>query len=905
MSKKKAFKSAFYGSAGGFFFQKKKVILENIKHSGNEKNIFLSKSGSSDNIYSNVESLFNNNKNVSMSNANSGSLLSLAATTLKTKQVNTGAVFGFPLSFPNFSIDDYEVVLSFCLPISFNKKWIDLKIIKTSVEVSIKKLFALDINLSAVKEKSVTAKTQLVRKIFSLVNGFGKATTLLKFEGIIKSTFILEKSIKMAILLAREKKININSNLKRQRMRSDQAVVIKKIFMNTLKDMIITTVFEFGEIKSIKIQLIGIWQKAVVEFAELDQANLLVSKDWLRALLFILPIRTTAHDLGTLLKRTGKKTCIINRSIETGNRIYCAVIGFNSDDDLEFAFCTEPIFALECNTSNIFVLPLSKKSYKKIALEEVCFQLTKLYKKKDVSISHSTVFSSKSWAQVVSLANFSSSTYFKSSSSFFPLSGSSLGGILFPISTDTSGLSDYLAVLECSLELLLEQIFVLLKKLSFMELVPLNTVSFAFPPVVSVSLAPVLNLDMVLNNVLMLSVPSFSADFKVVADFSSSSSKVLTTKMGGLESKIVVLEVSINLVLGRLDHLCSGLNLLFGLENCYMQCSGYEQFCEIADKFVGVCVFTFSVDSGYLGSGVAIIMDISLAYNVCKISKISGQFLFVRLLFKNKLSVLILGLYTDVSSMAVNEFSFVIFGGNFNENGSCKCVNFQKCLDLGLVNSLVDSSAAVSVSVGLSGLLNTQLNFICKQANKNYWKFDFKGADENNKTSFSAHPTVLNSISPMNILESSGFGSVCDWLSWVAFGSFLVYMDSSLKNLNMINKKTSAVVFFEDIGLGLGVNVSGLMFSTLAEMQAIALAMKCILSSSSVCLFLDNQSALDACKLELGLVYLDFHNQYWIECWHIVYSKNLRVLWLKIKGHFSVLENKHANALADTTSLSG
>ncbi|KAG9296038.1 hypothetical protein G9A89_011890 [Geosiphon pyriformis] len=84
--------------------------------------------------------------------------------------------------------------------------------------------------------------------------------------------------MEIVISLAKEKGINVNSNLKRQEIRLDQAVIIKKIPMNMSKDMIITTVSEFEEIKLIKIQLIGMWQKTVVEFVELDQANLLASK---------------------------------------------------------------------------------------------------------------------------------------------------------------------------------------------------------------------------------------------------------------------------------------------------------------------------------------------------------------------------------------------------------------------------------------------------------------------------------------------------------------------------------------------------------------------------------------------------------------------------------------------------
>ncbi|KAG9303801.1 hypothetical protein G9A89_018698 [Geosiphon pyriformis] len=352
MSKKKALKSTLHGLADGFFFQKKKVVLDNIKHSGDKKDISLVKLGSGS-MYSDINSESScGEDNTVIEGINSGLFLGLAATTSKAKKVNSSMVFGSPLGSFNYKIEEE----------------IDLKIVKTSVEVSVRKLFALDINLLAVEGKFATAKTQFIKKIFSPVNGFGRATIPLKFEGIIQSMFTSEKSMKMAISLAREKGININSDLKRQEMRSDRTVVIKEIFMNTPKDMIIVTVSEFGEIKSIKIQLIRMWQKAVVEFAELDQADLLVSKwlfligknsvciakavedhetwaskDQFRMLLFTLPVKTTAHNLGTLLDKAGEKTCVINRSLETGNRIYCAVVGFEFENDLESAFCIEPI----------------------------------------------------------------------------------------------------------------------------------------------------------------------------------------------------------------------------------------------------------------------------------------------------------------------------------------------------------------------------------------------------------------------------------------------------------------------------------------------------------------------------------------------------------------------------------
>ncbi|KAG9306312.1 hypothetical protein G9A89_018195 [Geosiphon pyriformis] len=211
----------------------------------------------------------------------------------------------------------------------------------------------------------------------------------------------------------------------------------------------------------------------------------------------------------------------------------------------------------------------------------------------------------------------------------------------------------------------------------------------------------------------------------------------------------------------------------------------------IINKFDGIWVFTTGLDSGYLGAGVAVVMNSSLVRHVCKVSEVLGWLLSIKLLFKNRLSVSILGLYAGASSAvqfsqageinsiiakAVNESSFVILGGDFNKDGSHKCASFKKCLDLGLINFLVRSPAvkmptwensrgvkrtidyvfvspnlvnamvhrnvsgvsehfdmdhqAVSVSLGLGGLLDMQLSSFRKQANRDRWKFDFKGADE-------------------------------------------------------------------------------------------------------------------------------------------------------------------------------
>ncbi|KAG9294145.1 hypothetical protein G9A89_021504 [Geosiphon pyriformis] len=128
----------------------------------------------------------------------------------------------------------------------------------------------------------------------------------------------------------------------------------------------------------------------------------------------------------------------------------------------------------------------------------------------------------------------------------------------------------------------------------------------------------------------------------------------------------------------------------------------------IVNKFGGMQVFTSGLESGYLSASVVVIMNSFLAKHVCKISKVPGQLLFIKLFFKNKFSVLILGLYIGASptvwfsqtgnvnsfiAKAVNESSFVILSGDFNESSFHKCTRFKRCLDLGLVNSLVGSLA--------------------------------------------------------------------------------------------------------------------------------------------------------------------------------------------------------------------
>ncbi|KAG9284540.1 hypothetical protein G9A89_014144 [Geosiphon pyriformis] len=436
---KKALKDALYNSVGSTFSQKKKISVGNIKHFGDKKEISLTKPDVNDDMYSNMDSKFNDNKlGGAAMGLNSSFFFSLITITPKVKRVSINLIGGFFVGTIDFEIDEDMVYLSSSLNISLNKRWINPKVVKTHIKMSIKKFFTLDINLSAVEKKLAIAKTQFVREIFSVVNGFGGTT-----------------------------------------------------------------------------------------------------------LLFILLIRTIAHDLGTFLEGAGKKTCIINRFIETGNRICCAVIGFDFDENLEFVFYTELIFnrvklfwarinlvycekyghfghlAFKCGILGVSVLSLSKKSYQKVASKKFCFWLTKLYKKKSVPISHFVAFGDKSWAQVVSLTGFSGSTYFSFNLGFSFSGVLSLDNILFSISQFRIGASGSL----------------------FFSYV-LNTLIAA-------------NLD--LSSIIILDGPMsvLLLPFFIVSDVSvlgPSSSKVLFIKISCLKSKLVALEAFVGLIMAKLDH---------------------------------------------------------------------------------------------------------------------------------------------------------------------------------------------------------------------------------------------------------------------------------------------------------------------------------------------------------------
>ncbi|KAG9289007.1 hypothetical protein G9A89_015556 [Geosiphon pyriformis] len=212
----------------------------------------------------------------------------------------------------------------------------------------------------------------------------------------------------------------------------------------------------------------------------------------------------------------------------------------------------------------------------------------------------------------------------------------------------------------------------------------------------------------------------------------------------------------------------------------------------IMNKFDDVHIFTSGLNNGYLGAGIAIFMNSSLAQHVFKIKKVPGHIILLCLFFKGKVSVLIIGLYACAFpgnqfgqasginffiAWVVNFSNFVVLGGDFNKSKSIRSASFGFCSSLGLVNSfgghplagastwsnsrgikkIIDhvfvsgslisavvshkvesvteffdtDHRTVSVSVDLGGLLDVHLASICRHANIDCWKFKLKNMDAN------------------------------------------------------------------------------------------------------------------------------------------------------------------------------
>ncbi|KAG9288343.1 hypothetical protein G9A89_021374 [Geosiphon pyriformis] len=242
--------------------------------------------------------------------------------TPKGLHVKTKKVLGKPLGVINYDtvdaednvLDDSLLLLS-SLPV------------KPSVQVPVRKSFALDIDLVAVAGKFSQKKVDFVRKIFSGVNGFGRVSTPSKFGGIIWVSFTSEKAMMAAVQLANDYGVVVNTNLKCPiNNYTNWAIVLKEIPVGTSIEAVRAAISEFGFIKSIKMQLANLlaaeWSILIgkdavcVAQADIDKQTW-NAKDEFRALLYMPLMDTNAHDFWDFIGLIGGKTCVIECSSDS------------------------------------------------------------------------------------------------------------------------------------------------------------------------------------------------------------------------------------------------------------------------------------------------------------------------------------------------------------------------------------------------------------------------------------------------------------------------------------------------------------------------------------------------------------------------------------------------------------
>ncbi|KAG9284684.1 hypothetical protein G9A89_003644 [Geosiphon pyriformis] len=643
--------------------------------------------------------------------------------------------------------------------------------VKLSIQVPVCKSFTLDIDLVVVAGKSSQEKVNFVRKIFLSVNGFGRASTPSKFGGIIQAFFTSEKTMMAAAQLANNCGVVVNTNLKHPiNNHMNWAIMLKKIPVETSIEEVHAAISEFGCIKSIKMQLVGLWQKAIIELEDQIQADLLAAKwsiligknavcvaqadvdkqtwnarDEFRALLYTLPMGTNTYDLWDFIGSVSGKTCVIEYSSAMANTPVIKSVGLQWSH-LTAVLClickTSGHTSLACRIAGVFSSPRSKRA-PLLAQDQFC--LVKIYEKKFASVSHSLAFL-----------------------------------------TVNGELENCLKNIESSLVSLVRQIGKLTKSLALdvscqkdiiMKVSSGDATSDKTAAILGLTASPeVVKLENMLEG-LSASVMSLSACLDSLA-----------LAGGALPLPLSQLVVWYGKLLHQDDIICwhkdmDNLVSIFTESKLKGKVHSW-----LANKFDGVQVFTSGLDSGFLDAGVLIVMNSSLAKHIYKISEVLGQLLSIKLLFKNKLSA---GEINSLIAKAINESSFVILGSDFNKDGLHKCASFKKCFDLGLINSLRGSSfvksptwynscgitktidymfvssnlvgvvvdcgvdgveeyfdtnhKTVYVFVGLDGLLNVQLNSLHKQANRDCWKYDVKNTNKIKWSEF-RNATAANAV---------------------------------------------------------------------------------------------------------------------------------------------------------------
>ncbi|KAG9307438.1 hypothetical protein G9A89_017268 [Geosiphon pyriformis] len=510
-------------------------------------------------------------------------------------------------------------------------------------------------------------KLAVVRKLFSKVNGFGRASTPSKFSEIICASFTFEATRAADIL--------INTNLKKSTGHSDRTVVVKEIPVGTSAEAM-----------------------AMAEGCD-------------------------------FIGSVGRKTCVIDQHPVTYAQTRCAVVCFDSAVLINAVIRTTPVlkganlhwfyinfakYAKYGNLGHIFLscfvsekTSLGKPTCK-ILSDDDKSRLASIYARCSVPIFHSVSFGGAFWANIVDGSSFPPLPACNGSAS------SDFSSEMKPTLMMFMELNNRFAGLKHSLISLIKHIDKLAKRLDSLG-------PTVFQPKSRANIVISESLDVVTGSETIVKVAVFG--FLVISKMEKTLNNFLIMVMG-LSAKInnADLVPAKDVVYWHVD---SG-NMVSIIMETKLR-SNVRPW--IMNKFDGVKIFSSGLDKGFLGAGVAIIMNNSLARYVSKIKEVPGYLVLVQFLFKSKLSVVILGLYTDASAetrfgqackinfiiaKAVNSSTFMVLGSDFNENSE----NLSSALaghEVASVSDFFDTNHnAVLVSVGLGGLLDVRLNDECK-----------------------------------------------------------------------------------------------------------------------------------------------------------------------------------------------
>ncbi|KAG9294112.1 hypothetical protein G9A89_021471 [Geosiphon pyriformis] len=265
-------------------------------------------------------------------------------TTSKGPKIVTKQALGKPLGKINFlGSDDDDILLDgpvvFLLPL------------KNLVNISVRKSFALNISLDNVVGKFTQEKLVVVRKLFSKINGFGGASILSKFAGIIRVSFTSDLSLVQASKKAENVKILVNTDLKKSTGHSNWAVVIKKILVGTSAEAVCAVLSEFNYIGSV-----------------------------------------------------GGKTCVIDCHPVTYAQARCAIVCFGSAESLDAIMDTTSVLKgvhlhWSCFSSTVYA-ECSKVSCRVLSDADKS-KLVAIYAKHLVPVSCPVSFGGVSWANIV------------------------------------------------------------------------------------------------------------------------------------------------------------------------------------------------------------------------------------------------------------------------------------------------------------------------------------------------------------------------------------------------------------------------------------------------------------------------------------------------------------------------